>query len=298
MSKKITVGHGKYIIDNLIGKGSFGIVYKGHINNTNEPVAIKIENKTEHKLLEYEYTIYNLIYNDTFKIPKIHWFGTKGEFYILVMDYLGKSLEMLFNEQNRRFSLKTTCMIGVQICDLLENLHRKKIIHRDLKPDNFLIGSGDKEKYIFMIDYGLSKRFKNEKNEHMKQQLGKKLIGTSRYASINSHIGNDLSRRDDMESLFYLLIYFYRGFLPWQGVPGKTKEEKYYNIGKKKQELTSEDLCANLPGEFLLFIKHIKGLSFADKPNYKYLKSLLLNLLQKNNLIFDYVYDWSGGGVF
>ncbi len=293
MSKTIKVGNGKYIMDELIGKGSFGLVYKGFTLN-NQLVAIKCENKTEHKLLEQEIEMYKLLKTDNYKvhIPHIYWYGVKNKYNILVMEDLGKALETLFNERNRRFSLKTTIMIGIQICDLLEHLHRCKIIHRDLKPENFLIGHENKN-YIYMIDFGLAKRYKNDKNMHMGQKTGKNLIGTLRYASVNSHIGNDLSRRDDLESLFYIMVYFYKGSLPWQGVSGKTMDEKNVNISNIKSTIKPEELCKNMPNEFLYFFKYVKALAFTEKPNYKYLKSLLLTVLKLNNLEFDYIYDWS-----
>jgi serine/threonine protein kinase len=276
-------------IHNLIDKGSFGLVYNGINIKTNEPVAIKLERKD--KLLEHEYNIYKNIYNSNFKIPQIYWFGKIKDFNILVMQKLGVSLEKLFDKCGRKFSLKTTIMIGVQICDLLENLHKNNYIHRDLKPENFLIGLGNNNRYIYMIDYGLARRYKTN-NIHAAQQKGKNLIGTSRYASINSHIGNDLSRRDDFESLIYILIYFHRGSLLWQGVPGKTKEEKHKNISNKKCSITNEELCKEMPHEFLLLIQYIKNLEFKEKPNYKYIKYLFIKMLEDRKLIFDYKYDW------
>lgn len=290
--KKIEINN-RYIINEKIGKGSFGVVYRGIDKFNGNIIAIKLEPIEEYGLLEHENNVYNKIYEPGFATPKIYWYGLKGEFRILIMEHLGASLEDLFQRCKRKFSLKTTVMIGVQICDLLESIHRKKFLHRDLKPENFLIGTGSNKNKIYIIDYGLSKQYKNDINEHMKLNIGKKLVGTSRYASINSHDGIDLSRRDDFESLFYLLIYFYKGMLPWQGVPGKTKEEKYNNIADCKRKVSIEELCINVPLEMYQFIKHIKNLGFKEKPNYKYLKSLLFGIMSTNNYIFDFAYDWA-----
>ena len=281
----------QFALYNLIDKGSFGLVYEGLYLEYNEPVAIKLEGKDDYKLLEHEYNIYKNIYDNQLKIPKIYWFGKQGEFTILVMQYLGESLEKLFDKCGRKFSLKTTIMIGVQICFLLEKLHKKNYIHRDLKPENFLIGLDNCKKYIYMIDYGLAKQYKRN-NMHNKLKLGKNLIGTSRYASINSHLGVELSRRDDLESLVYILIYFHRGSLPWQGVPGKTKEEKFKNIAKKKQEISVEELCKEMPKEFTNLLKYIKGLEYNEKPNYKYIYYIFETILNNYNLDCNYIYDW------
>jgi serine/threonine protein kinase len=290
--KKIEIND-RYIISGKIGKGSFGVVYRGHDKINGNIVAIKLEPITDYGLLEHERNIYEDIYQEGFATPRIYWYGHRGDFRILVMEHLGASLESLFQKCNRKFSLKTTLMIGVQMCDLIEGIHKKKYLHRDLKPENFLLGTGNNRNKLYIIDYGLAKRYKNDQNEHMRLVVGKKLTGTSRYASINSHDGIDLSRRDDFESLFYLLVYFYKGSLPWQGVPGKTKEEKYDNIAITKRGTNIIDLCEGLPEEFYYFIKHIKTLDFKEKPNYKYLKSLLFNVMKKQSLIFDFIYDWN-----
>ena len=304
----INIINNRFIIDRKIGNGAFGEIFIGYDKKTGKLVAIKFEdirkkgkpNTTlssgkKTTMLQHEYSIYrdlNVNHGGIIRIPKIHWFGMEGDFNVLVMDFLGNTLESLFMQCGQKFGLKTTIMIGVQILDLLEYIHRYSYIHRDLKPENFLIGINENRHYIYLIDFGLGKRFKNKNKQHCELIKGKKLVGTARYASANSHNGLELSRRDDLESLFYILVYFLNGSLPWQGLPGKTRDEKYQNIKNKKNSITIDNLCQGLPDEFKKFILYVKNLDFRERPDYLYLKNLLLYLLNKNGFEFDYNYDW------
>ena len=291
MSIEILINN-RFTINKKVGKGSFGDVHLGHDKLTGNLVAIKLEHRDAKLMLKHEFDVYNEIWSSDHKIPRIYWYGNEGEFRVMVMEYLGESLESLFNRCHRKFSLKTVLMIGIQMFDLIEHLHRKNYVHRDLKPDNFLIGINDKRFYVHMIDYGLAKRYKNKQNVHTKFVNGKKLVGTARYASINSHQGIELSRRDDLESLMYILIYFLKGSLPWQGLPGTTREQKYEAIKRHKIKTSMRALCGGVPEQFYHFLYYTRNLSFKDKPNYKYLRSLLFGCLEQNNFKFDFKYDW------
>ena len=146
----------------------------------------------------------------------MHWFGVEGDYNAMVMDLLGSSLEDLFVFCGRKFSLKTVLMIGDQMVQRIEYLHNNHFIHRDMKPDNFLVGIGKKQHLIYMIDYGLAKRYRDPKTgEHIPYRDNKSLTGTARYASVNTHLGIEQSRRDDLESIGFILIYFLKGTLPW-----------------------------------------------------------------------------------
>jgi len=148
---------------------------------------------------------------------------------------LGQNLEELLNLCNRKLSVKTILMIADQAISILEYLHTKGVLHRDIKPANLLMGLGKKSNLVHFIDFGLSKRFKDSKtNQHIPFRENKQLTGTARYVSINTHKGIEQSRRDDLESLGYVLIYLFRGSLPWQGLKAKTKLEKYSKILEKK----------------------------------------------------------------
>jgi len=155
-------------------------------------------------------------------IPRIHYFGTDQGFNILVLDKLGKSLEDLFNYQKKKFSLKTVCILADQMLTRIEFIHNKHFLHRDIKPDNFMVGVGNQEKNLYIIDFGLSKRYMGKDGKHIAYKTGKSLTGTARYASINTHLGCEQARRDDVESIGYVLIYFLRGVLPWQNLKATT----------------------------------------------------------------------------
>ncbi len=158
---------------------------------------------------------------------------------------------------------------------MIEKVHMERIIHRDIKPDNFLIGINETNKdTVFILDFGLAKCYKNSDGEHIPYREGKNLTGTARYASINTHLGQEQSRRDDLETIGHVLLYFLRGSLPWQGLPGRSKNEKYHNIKKKKVETSLDELCKNLAPEFKQFMEYCRKLSFTDDPDYTYIIKL------------------------
>lgn len=292
----------RYVIDKRVGKGSFGEVYIGYDQAEKHLVAIKVESGQHKHVLRHENNIYRdlVACSKPPRIPTVHWYGSMsfgGESkHVMVMKYLGNSLEyLLHNICGGRFSVKTTLMLGVQMLDLMTRLHGSSYIHRDIKPDNFLVGIGPEKSQIFLIDFGLAKRFKSVDRVHIKKYEGKKLIGTARYASINSHKGVELSRRDDLESLGYLLIYFINGRLPWQNIPADTKEEKYQKIGEMKESIPLPRLCEGTPTEIFNFMAHVRSLEFKEKPNYTYLRSLLINAFNRIGYTYDNFFDWEEG---
>ncbi len=287
--------NGKYMIQQKIGKGSFGEVFIGMDHVSHATVAIKMENKDRKYVLAHEYEIYKELSSSkvALRIPKIFWYGNVGENRVIVMEYLSNSLEyFLQNRCHGKFTLKTTLMLGIQMFEQLKNLHDNSYIHRDIKPENFLMGMGGGKSYVYLIDFGLAKRYKSKEHVHIKCNVDKKLIGTARYASVNSHNGVELSRRDDMESLLYLLIYFLKGQLPWQGINISDREAKYAKIGELKAAISVDRLCEGLPTELHNFFSHVKSLGFKDKPNYRYLYAQLAGAFNRIGYRFDYVYDW------
>jgi len=211
----------------------------------------------------------------------------------MVMELLGPNIETLFKFCNRRFSLPTTVMIGEQFLALIEHLHSKSFVHRDIKPDNFVTGTNDKENLLYMIDFGLAKRYRDPKTKlHIPYRDNKSLTGTARYASINTHIGVDQSRRDDIEAFSYVLIYFLRGSLPWQGIRACPKKEKYDKIMECKMSTPVELICKNLPREFAGILYYARSLQFEEKPDYGYIRNLLYKTIQDNFPVYDPVFDW------
>ncbi|KAK4336929.1 hypothetical protein RND71_043971 [Anisodus tanguticus] len=291
---KDVVVAGKYQLVRKIGSGSFGEIYLG-INVTNgDEVAVKVEQtKTRHPQLLYEARVYKVLQGGI-GVPHIKWYGTERDVNLLVIDLLGPSLEDLFSFCNRRFTMKTVLMIADQTLSRIEFIHCKLFLHRDIKPDNFLMGIGRHCNKIYLIDFGLAKKYKETRTlVHIPYREDKNLTGTARYASLNAHLGIEQSRRDDLESLGYVLMYFNRGTLPWQGLKATCKKQKYEKICEKKMCTTVESLCRNFPSEFIMYFNYCKGLRFQEQPDYMYLRQLFRILFRTFNYIFDYVFDWT-----
>ena len=280
----------KYHCIKKIGQGSFGDIYEAYYNN--EKYALKFENrKKNYNLLQNEAAIINYLKGPN--IPFVKSFGFTAQYNILVMQLLGKSLENLLMER-KIFSLKTVCMVGYQMINILEFIHEKHILHRDIKPDNFVMGLDELSNIVYLIDFGLAKKYRSMTTLIQYPMVKKnKLTGTARYASINALKGYEHSRRDDLESVGYILIYFLKGKLPWQGIHTKTKEEKYKKILEKKVEISSNELCDGIPKEFAEFLEYIKNLGYNEKPEYEMLRHLFDNIMEKNKFNYDYIYDWT-----
>ena len=175
----------------------------------------------------------------------------------------------------------------------IEFIHSRYFLHRDIKPDNFIIGLGKRQHLIYVIDFGLAKRYRDARSgEHIPYREGKSLTGTARYASLDTHLGKEQGRKDDLEGLGYIMIYFLKGQLPWQGLQAKNKDEKYRKIKDRKSLTPIDTLCKGLPKEFQRYLNYVRKLKFDDKPDYQFLKSMLQNLFYKNGYEYDYMYDW------
>ncbi|XP_019449954.1 PREDICTED: casein kinase 1-like protein 10 [Lupinus angustifolius] len=286
--------NGKFKLGRKIGSGSFGELYLGVNVQSGEEVAVKLEPvKTKHPQLHYESKLYMLLQGGT-GIPHLKWFGVEGDYNVMVIDLLGPSLEDLFNYCSRKFSLKTVLMLADQMINRVEYMHSRGLLHRDIKPDNFLMGLGRKANQVYIIDYGLAKKYRDlQTHKHIPYRENKNLTGTARYASVNTHLGIEQSRRDDLESLGYVFMYFLRGSLPWQGLKAGTKKQKYDKISEKKMLTPIEVLCKSHPSEFTSYFHYCRSLRFEDKPDYSYLKRLFRDLFIREGYQFDYVFDWT-----
>ena len=280
----------KYKCIKKLGEGSFGRIYEAVYKN--EHFALKFENINKNSnLLESEASIMNYLKGP--HIPFVKSFGTSGHYNVLIMQLMGKSLEDLINEK-KTFSVKTVCILGYQMINILEYIHNKHIVHRDIKPDNFVMGLDSLSKNLYLLDFGLAKKYRSSVTLVQNPLINKKkLTGTARYASINALKGFEQSRRDDLEAVGYVLMYFLRGSLPWQGLAGKNKEERYKRILKKKIDTSPYDLCLGFPEEFEKYIEYTRKMEYVEQPLYDNLKGYFIQILEKENEDFDYIYDWS-----
>ena len=285
-----TLFFSKYRTIKKLGEGSFGSVYKAIYDD--EYYALKLEDiSQEYDLLENEATV--LSYLQGPHIPKFESYSKDKGYNILVMELLGQSLDNLFIKL-RQFSVKTTAIIGYQIIKILKYIHDRHIIHRDIKPDNFAMGRNELNDTLYLIDFGLAKKFRSSRT--LKQYpltKRKSLTGTARYASINALQGYEQSRRDDLEAAGYVLMYFLRGDLPWQNIKIKGKKDKYAKICNKKKEVSSQELGKNFPSEFAEILEYFKNLGYTEDPNYDMCCKKLVNVLEKEKQSFDYIYDWT-----
>ena len=211
------------------------------------------------------------------------------------MQLLGHSLETIKNKlPKKRMSLKTVSMLTIQMINILKSIHNKNFIHRDIKPDNFTMGIKENKNKLFIIDFGLSKRYRDP-NTFIHNPLikKKKLTGTARFASRYALDGYEQSRRDDLESVGYVIIYLLKGILPWQALVSKNKNNKYSKILEKKKEITEEELCKGLPNQIKEFLIYVRNLKYEEEPNYNYMNNLFINILNALNEKFDFIYDWN-----
>ena len=283
----------KYKAIKLIAEGSFGSIYEGIDIKTRNRVAIKLEDRIKFNLLEKE--AYNLYTLKGYGIIEILSFGRNQNYNIMVQPLLGDSLYKLFLKCKKKFTLKDICLIGLQCLERIEWIHIKNIIHRDIKPDNFLMGIKD-PRIIYLIDFGLSKKYRSERtSKHILFALTKKLTGTARYASINALKGFELSRRDDLESFCYMIIFFLIKKLPWQGVKAQTQAKRNRKICELKEDFNIYEHKNSIPNEFIKIFKYIKRLKFDEEPDYKMIrnafKKILSDINYKENETFSWIKD-------
>ena len=281
----------KYKIKKKIGQGAFGAVYLGHSIKDNQKVAIKTEKRQIAKpLLESEaFLLANI---KGIGIPNVVSFGKTKYFTVLIEPLLGKTLFDIFIQKGKLFPLEELCLISLQVIDRLETIHAQSIIHRDIKPDNFLIGKEDPN-VIYLVDFGLSKKYRSSKGHHIKFTNTGRLTGTLRFASPNALRGGEQSRKDDLISAGYMIIYLMRKKLPWQLVRADNSTDKYIKIYRMKKTIKPENLCQDLPKEMAEYMRYVQHLGFESNPDYNYLRKLFHSILKELNLDADkLIFSW------
>lgn len=284
-----------FTIKNLIGKGAFGEVYECENKTTKERCAVKLERagRSIGDQLDKEVAIYRK-FTGYDEVCRIHWSGTYSIYRAVVMDLLDKSIEAQMASFQNGLSLKSVLMLADQMLRRVELLHRSGYIHRDIKPDNFAFGLDKRSSMLYLIDYGLAKRYVDANGNHIPYRQNCPTVGTMRYVSINGHLGLEQSRRDDMESLGYLFVYLLRGSLPWQGLIAATDKEKCAKIAELKLRTPLEKLCEGCPSEFQDYLKYVRMLKFDDEPEYAEYRRMFSALFAKSGYVYDNRYEWNG----
>ncbi|GLJ16407.1 hypothetical protein SUGI_0278400 [Cryptomeria japonica] len=294
LPERVQVGNSPiYKIERKLGKGGFGQVYVGRrVSGGTErtgPDAVEVALKFEHRTSKgcnygppYEWQVYNTL-NGSYGLPWVHYKGRQGDYYILVMDMLGPSLWDVWNSSGQAMSTEMVACIAVEAISILEKLHSRGFVHGDVKPENFLLGqpATSDEKKLFLVDLGLASKWKDSSSGlHVEyDQRPDVFRGTVRYASVHAHLGRTGSRRDDLESLAYTLIFLLRGRLPWQGYQG---DNKGFLVCKKKMATSPEMLCCFCPVPFRQFLEAVTNMKFDEEPNYLKLISLFEGILGPN----------------
>lgn len=293
---------GTYNLIKMLGFGTFGEIHLAYDTSTRQLRAIKFEViNQKNPQLKHEFNILeqlNKIENGLIPegVPKVYGFDRiENKCNYMIMDFLGPSVADLFQFRNKQFTMKTVCLVGIMMLQRIEFIHEKGFIHRDIKPENFVVGLNEKSSMVHIIDFGLSKRYKDKNTgQHIPYRENRHLVGTARYASINAHLGIEQSRRDDIESIGYVLVYLILGRLPWQSKQEKGKQPA--KIMEKKLITPPEILCRKLPMEFSYYFHYCKNLKYEDRPDYATLKSLFFDLVMQNESVSggmpEFTLDW------
>ena len=270
----------KFNKNDIIGKGGFGAVYKGYIIEDESEVAIKIEDGLKYNKKEYQ--IYRMISSNSNTATVIDYFEINDKSYLILELYKKNAQQILHIDPDEYFNKKDVLMLGIQIIQQLNILHNLGIIHRDVKPDNFVY---DKKTNKFkLIDLGLCKPFLINK-EHIKFRKSSSRSGTLRYMSINCHKKYTLSRRDDLISLAYALIYLYKKDLTWKNLKHKItnpSKTKLYKITKKLKKEFNKDTY-DLPKPLSFLLDYSSGLKFSQKPNYSFIIRIFFDEIKGND---------------
>jgi len=291
-----TVGKGRFDVHSKVAAGSFGEVYRGIDTRGNAEVAIKIEHaSSDTPVLRNEAEILEHLTNPYTPqgITEYYWYGKEGQYNCFVMQLLGPSLDDVMKACSGRLSLKSTVLVAEQALHVMEYVHSKSVVYCDVKPENFLMGLNGKAHHVYLVDFGLSKRYHDGRRHiSQKSKKGSGVSGTAKFNSLNANRGLDQSRRDDLESLGHLLIYLLKGALPWSSVEWKTKQERNRKILESMEKTSLEELCSGYPEELVLFVRYCRSLRFKERPDYCLLDRLITAVREKIGPVEDHDLQW------
>lgn len=255
---------GKYSRVQFIGQGTFGRVFLAQNLQNGEHVALKVDTSANRALLQNENNILSLL-KGLKGIPKLVDFGDEEEYSFMAIQLLGQSIEDRFIESQKKFLIEDFFEYMRQVLSIIENIHSRNIIHRDIKPRQILFGPLSKQDSLYLVDFGISMKYKDEEHIEYKEECG--FAGTSNYCSLNTHKGIQQSRRDDLESYCYVIAYFYTGTLPWFKNAMNTQQ-----IAEIKQKVTGKELFGAGTKDLIDVFKYIKQLKFEDDIDYNYIR--------------------------
>ena len=286
-----------YALGELLGKGGFGEVKRG-VNIFGKQIAIKKHHGDGWGRSRKEVsTMKRLARDGTTPIgfTELLWFesGAVG------MTLLGPSLEHVRRVlPGKKFSLKTTLLVADQTLRRIGLIHSKRTVHRDIKPENFVLGLGDKQTTVHLVDFGLSERyFDGVTRSHVPYREGCTVYGTPYFSSVNADCGCSQSRRDDIESFGYMIVFLATGTLPWIGLRSLGALNSWHQrVANCKAKTPISVLTANLPSEFGKIISYARSLKYDDSPNYDYLHGLIHRRYAKLGFEADNKYDWTTHG--
>ena len=282
---------GKYSIKFLISKSTFSEVYFGTnvLNGKNYALKIGTNEKDNYVLKNESYILINLKGPG---IPSVISYGISGKYNILVENLLGKSIKNIWLEKNKKFNLKDTCIFAIQAISLLEYVHSKNYLHRDIKPANFLVGNPDNSQ-IYLIDFGNASKFRSSRTgKHIKKIKSSSVYGSLIFLSLNAFKGIIQTRKDDLESLGLVIIYLYKGLLPWSEIRSTNIYQSWDKVETIRNIVSNDYICRGMPQEMNIYMNYINNLKYDECPNYEYLRQLFLNILKNIGDANEQLFSW------